>query len=48
VGDNGVDNDPFHIKDLNAGDLITFRSEHIIQYDAFDELVVEDPLSGDD
>ncbi|KIO78832.1 hypothetical protein TH53_01755 [Pedobacter lusitanus] len=40
-----LDNDPFYIKDLKAGDLITFRKEHIIQYYIFDELNVEDPLS---
>ena len=37
-----LDNDPFHIKDLQAGDIIHFRREHIIQYDALDDLSVED------
>jgi hypothetical protein len=40
-----LDNDPFYIKDLKAGDPITFRKEHIIQYNTLDELDVEDPLS---
>jgi hypothetical protein len=37
-----LDNDPFYIKDLKAGDLITFRKEHIIDYDTIDELDIED------
>ncbi|WP_158825014.1 immunity protein Imm33 domain-containing protein [Mucilaginibacter lacusdianchii] len=37
-----LDNDPYYIKDLKAGDEITFRREHIIQYDTLDELDVED------
>ena len=37
-----LDNDPFHIKDLKAGDQIIFRREHIIQYDTLDELEIED------
>lgn len=40
-----LDNDPFYIKDLKAGNVIEFRKEHIIQYDTLDELNVEDPLS---
>ena len=39
-----LDNEPFHIKDLHAGDLVTFRREHIIQYDTLYELDIEDPL----
>lgn len=41
-----LDNDPFYIKDLKAGDLITFRKEHIIDYDTLDELDIEDSLAG--
>jgi len=40
-----LDNDPFHIKDLKAGDQISFKKEHIIQYDTLDELYVDDPLA---
>jgi hypothetical protein len=37
-----LDNDPYYIKDLKAGDKITFGKEHIIQYDTLDELDIED------
>lgn len=33
-----LDNDPYYIKDLIAGDLIKFKKEHIIQYDTLDDL----------
>ena len=41
-----LDNDPYHIKDLKAGDKILFGKEHIIQYDTLDELEVEDIKAG--
>jgi hypothetical protein len=41
-----LDNDPFHIKDLKAGDKVTFRREHIIAYDTLKELDIEDENSG--
>lgn len=41
-----LDNDPYHIKDLKAGDKITFGKEHIIQYDTLDELDIEDENAG--
>ncbi len=37
-----LDNEPFYIKDLVAGDQITFRKEHIIQYDTLDDLNITD------
>ncbi len=41
-----LDNEPFHIKDLKAGDSIVFRREHIIQYDTLDDLEIEDENEG--
>jgi hypothetical protein len=41
-----LDNDPFYIKDLVAGDRIIFRKENIIQYDTLDDLNVTD-VNGD-
>ncbi|RYE18916.1 MAG: DUF2185 domain-containing protein, partial [Sphingobacteriaceae bacterium] len=32
-----LDNDPFYIKDLKAGDEVRFGSEHIIQYQTLDD-----------
>lgn len=43
--DGILDNTPFYIKDLKAGDQISFKKEHIIQYDTLDELNVDDPLA---
>jgi hypothetical protein len=41
-----LDNDPYHIKDLKAGDKVSFRREHIIQYDTLNELDIEDINAG--
>ena len=37
-----LDNDPFHIKDIKAGDEVRFSREHIIQYNTIDDLDIED------
>jgi hypothetical protein len=37
-----LDNDPFHIKDIKAGNEVIFSREHIIQYDTIDDLDIED------
>ena len=47
IDQNGIykgklDNEPYHIKDLKAGDDIEFKREHIIQYDTLDDLDIED------
>jgi len=41
-----LDNDPFHIKDLKAGDKVIFKREHIIDYDTLKKLDIEDENLG--
>lgn len=36
-----LDNDPFYIKDLKAGDQVMFKKEHIIQYEVLDDSVIK-------
>ena len=37
-----LDNDPYHIKDIKAGDRVDFRKEHIIDFDTIEDLGIED------
>lgn len=37
-----LDNDPYHIKDIQAGDQVEFKKENIIQFDTIEELDIED------
>jgi hypothetical protein len=41
-----LDNDPYYIKDLKAGDEVRFKREHIMQYHTLEELDIDDENAG--